>query len=248
MDRADLKDHQWWERYFAVGGEWEKHGGREQTRIFAEAFVAHAGLPRDRAFSLLDAGCALGDALTVFGRAYPEVELHGLDFSAVAVSRATAHLGPRAAITQGDIESIRGHYDVVFCSNTLEHFADYERKARTLGAHCSQLCIMVPYREFREGRPLQPDPTEHHQHTFERDSFDFLLREGRASKIDVEVFACPGAWGWTTGERAVQGVKNLVRVAVGRHWIRPPLQILYKIETRPASAPSAGVRAAQVAS
>lgn len=235
MSDTQVKDLGWWERYFAVGGDWERLGGRRQTRVFAEHFVRHADLPGDGNFSLLDVGCALGDALSLFAEAYPKANLHGVDFSAMAIERARQALGDRAKLTQGDIESFIGQFDAVYCSNTLEHFADFDRKARCLLHHCKRLFVMVPFQELRNGQPLRPDPIEHHQHTFERDSFDFLLREGLASRVDVRVFACPGAWGWSRREHALQFLKNLARIAHGRRWVRAPYQVLYTIDAALAS-------------
>jgi SAM-dependent methyltransferase len=223
------KDHNWWESYFAVGGDWERHGGRRQTRVFAEYFMRHADLLGEENFSLLDVGCALGDALELFAAAFPKAHLYGLDFSPMAIARARQLLDGKAQLTLGDIDSVDGHFDAVYCSNTLEHFADYDKKARHLLKHCKRLFVLVPFRELRDGQPLRPVPTEHHQHTFERDSFDFLVREGLASRIDSSVFACPGAWGWRRLEYALQVLKNLVRVALGRRWVWAPYQILYTI-------------------
>ncbi len=229
MTNSELKDYHWWERYFAPGGDWERFGGRQQTRIFAEQFLRRADLPRDGEFSLLDVGCALGDALELFAGTYPRAKLHGLDFSATAISRAKLVLGERARLAQGDIESVNGDFDFVYCSNTLEHFADFDRKARSLLRHCKRLFVMVPFHELLEGHPLQPAPTEHHQHTFERESFDFLVREGLASRVDTSIFACPGAWGWSKRQHVLQLFKNLARMAMARSWILAPKQILYVI-------------------
>src|SRR6185369_16317940 len=68
---TDLRDPQWWEVYFAPGGGWEHNGGRRQTRIFAEQFTKRFAMRRDSSFSLLDVGCALGDALRHFAETYP---------------------------------------------------------------------------------------------------------------------------------------------------------------------------------
>lgn len=224
-----LKDQAWWERYFAEGGDWERNGGRQQTRIFAEHFVVRAALGRDRPFTLLDAGCALGDALAVFGKAWPQAQLSGIDFSAVAIARARQSLPSSVQLHCGDLDTISGYHDAIFCSNTLEHFADFETRAARMLAHCRQLFVMVPFRELKHGRPLEPDPAEHHQHTFDRDSFDGLISSGLAARIEAQVFACPGAWGWSRPQHLVQFAKNLARVAVGRPWLRPPLQVLYTI-------------------
>ncbi|MDE2367977.1 MAG: class I SAM-dependent methyltransferase [Burkholderiales bacterium] len=231
MTAAELKDHAWWERYFTVGGDWERNGGRAQTRIFAEHFVRRCGLRPEQAFTLLDAGCALGDALEVFARAFPRARLHGIDFSATAVERAGAELGPGVTLQRGDLDAIEGHYDVIYCSNTLEHFADFDVRARRLLQHADRLFVMVPHDERRDGRRLQPDRTEHHQHTFARDSFDFLVREGLAHGVATQVFPCPGAWGWSPPQQAIQFAKNIVRTVCGRQRIAPPRQILYAIES-----------------
>ncbi len=230
MTNTEIKDFHWWERYFAVGGDWERRGGREQTRIFAQHFLARAELPRDASFSLLDVGCALGDALALIAQEFPEAQLHGLDFSATAIARAREALGTRAQLAVGEIDTMSGFFDAIYCSNTLEHFADFARKARRLIGHCRRLFVMVPFRELRDGKPIEADPTEHHQHTFDRRSFDFLVDEGLASRVSSSVFACPGAWGWSRREHIVQFGKNLARVALGRRWIEAPLQILYTID------------------
>ena len=137
-------------------------------------------------------------------------------------------------MAQGDIDSISGHFDAVYCSNTLEHFADFDHKARHLLQHCTRLFVMVPFHELRDGQPLLPDPAEHHQHTFERDSFDFLLREGLASRIEVSV-CLPRRLGLERPEHALQFCKNLMRIALGRRWVRAPYQALYAIDAAPAS-------------
>lgn len=230
MTAPALSELAWWEEYFAPGGGWERNGGREQTRRFALQFVRRCGLERAARFSLLDVGCALGDALRVFAGAFPNARLHGVDFAPTAVARCRAELGSRAQVAVASIEDLRGPYDVVYCSNTLEHFADYEAKARALARQAARrLFVMVPYRELRNGRAIVPDPHEHHQHTFERDAFDFLLREGLATGVRTQVFSCPGAWGWSAADQVVQRAKNAGRALLGRPTLAPPRQILYEI-------------------
>jgi hypothetical protein len=88
---------------------------------------------------------------------------------------------------------------------------------------------MVPYLEYIDGRPLTADPEQHHQHTFDHHSFDFLLAEGRARKVESQVLSCPGAWGWTRRQRLLQRGRNAIRRIVGRAVVGEPLQILYEI-------------------
>ncbi len=91
-----------------------------------------------------------------------------------------------------------------------EHFADLDHKARRFLQHCKHLFVLVPFRE---------------------------LREGLASRIDVSVFACPGAWGWSAPEHALQLCKNLIRIALGRRWVQAPYQALHAIDAVSASRP-----------
>ncbi len=183
-------------------------------------------------FSLLDAGCALGEALKHFAVVYPRASLHGIDFSATAIERCREEIGTLASLSVGTLDDVAGRYDLIYCSNILEHFPDFETKARRLIQHCNRLCILVPYKE-RDYRlkPLIPDPTAQHQHTFLRDSFDFLAVEGLAEGVESQVFSCPGAWGWTIPTRMKQSVKNVARVLLGRPRKLPRKQILFDIRS-----------------
>lgn len=227
------KTRQWWETYFAEGGGWESNGGRQQSRLFAENFVRLLPIQRSGNFSILDAGCALGDAIDVFSQAFPNAELTGVDFSTVAIERCRRQFGSIAQFSVGDIDSIAGRFDLIYCSNTLEHFANFVEKARSLTVHCNRLCVLVPYKELYDGWPLQPNSTEHHQATFYDDSFDALIREGLAESIDRYVFSAPGAWGWTPLEKVLQQLKNVLRPLFKRPVLSEPLQVFYDIKMRP---------------
>jgi len=230
------KTHEWWENYFSEGGGWERNGGRQQSRLFAEHFVQRFAIDRQSHFRLLDVGCALGDAIDLFHQAYPQAELHGVDFSAVAIARCKSKLGAAATFSVGDIDHVQGHFDVIYCSNTLEHFANYAEKAASLAEHCARLCILVPYKELVDGKALQPRANEHHQATFYDDSFDSLLRSGQAASIDRFVFSAPGAWGWTPAERVTQPLKNILRPLLGKQVVSEPFQVLYDIKMKPREA------------
>jgi SAM-dependent methyltransferase len=227
-----IKDQQWWEDYFSPSGGWERNGGREQTRIFAQHFSRRIKIDRLESFSLLDAGCALGEALKVFKAAFPNASLHGIDFSKTAVERCRKEMPNVAQIEQMGIEEITGKYDIIYCSNVLEHFADFDAKARGMAKHCSRLCILVPYLEMDNGRSIRPNPRAHHQHTFDRHSFDFLIVENLATNITTRLFSCPGAWGWTPQYRIVQKLRNLIRPLLGKQAVSAPRQIFYDIVVR----------------
>ena len=230
MDSETVKDLQWWEEYFQPGGGWEANGGRKQTRLFAEAFTREAALNPDAAFSLLDVGCALGDAISHFSTVYPRAQLYGIDFSQTAVDRCKNDLGHLATFSTGNMMNLQEKYDVIYVSNVLEHFADFKDRACRLANHCSRLCIMVPYKEMNGTKDLEPDPREHHQHTFREESFDYLIIEGIVREKSIRIFSCPGAWAWKPGKKLRMKVRNVLRKMTGKEEIQEPLQILYDLQ------------------
>lgn len=231
MNDLQVKDRQWWENYFAVDGGWERNGGRDQSRLFAEAFTQRLKLERGTSFSLLDVGCALGEAIKHFSQEFPKASLYGIDFTRTAIERCRQELGNIAVFEVRDMLELERNYDLIYISNVLEHFADFADRARKLMRHCRRLCVLVPYLELKNYEtPLVPDPKEHHQHTFDDQSFDFLVKEGLASEIHRYVFSCYPAWGWSSRTRLEQSVKNVLRGVVGKRKVTEPLQVFYDIQ------------------
>jgi SAM-dependent methyltransferase len=183
-----------WNAAFAEDGSWRLNLGRDQTRRFAECFHKHVRVPITGKFSVLDVGCALGDSLPVWRKHYPEAELHGTDVSEVAIEQARELHGAIATFTRASFDEITGTYDVIFCSNVLEHFEEHVAIARKLLAHCRYLYVLTPYAEWDEiGRPLVPAPNQQHVATFFLDTFD-SLRQDDFARIDTKIVRCPIAW------------------------------------------------------
>lgn len=220
---------EWWDAYFSPNGGWEKNGGREQTRIFASKFCEKIDLGTDSSFSILDVGCALGEALKVFQSNYPLAQLYGIDISSVAVSRCILDKSIKANFMIGRIDDIINNYDVIYISNVLEHFSNFDDIAARLITNCERLCIMVPYNEKNCGENLKANSNMHHQHTFEKNSFDYLVDKKLASSIKTHVISCPGAWGWTRKQRLKNKIINLVRLLRLKTIDNEPLQIIYDI-------------------
>lgn len=220
-----------WNTAFKKGGQWETDHGRRQTRLFAEAFCKQTRIDLESGQSLLDCGCALGDAFPVFARRFPNARLHGCDLSSVAIQRCNERFSDLASFSVTSMEEISGVFDVIYSSNTFEHFTDYEDKARILLQHCRYLCILVPYNEQLFGKDLEYDPYGPHVVTFRADAFDFLLEEGRAKQIHRPcVLAVPKAWSWSLSDWIVQPLKNIVRPLLQRPIVRNRKQILYELE------------------
>jgi hypothetical protein len=164
-----------------------------QTRMFAEAFHHNVKIPMQNDFSLLDVGCALGDALPVWRRHYPRARLSGCDFSPTAILRCKETYGDIAEFFCASFEEIESEHDIIYCSNVLEHFGNYLEIAESLLRRCRLLYVMVPYRELRNGKPLAPGNDYYHKTTFELSSFDGLAASGCCS-VMAKIIRAPGAW------------------------------------------------------
>jgi SAM-dependent methyltransferase len=87
---------------------------REARRI-----LAHASGPAPR---IIEIGCGNGSLLRAVGTLHPGTELAGVDIKDLGVSE-----GGRVRFYCGQVEEValpRDHYDVVFCSNLIEHVSD----------------------------------------------------------------------------------------------------------------------------
>jgi hypothetical protein len=212
-----------WDAYSRDG--WEKNNGREQTKLFAEYFLKKVKFPK-RVNSLLDVGCAMGDALPVFHQHYPDINLFGCDFSEYFILQAQESYGSIAHFSVCSFEQIKSVYDVIYCSNVLEHFETYRDIARKLLEHCNWLYVLVPYQEMNNGQPLQPALDQWHVTTFNKQSFDYLLFEGQAIRIRKFISYTPGAW----GSKPKTSMINMLKTLLGRKTSRNLRQIFYEIQ------------------
>jgi SAM-dependent methyltransferase len=226
----NVNTEEFWESYMKTN--WDQNMGRRQTRLFAHYFLETVKLP-DGARTLLDVSCAMGDALPELHRCYSGLRLFGHDVSETAIAEARKAHGRIATFRVAGFEDLREHFDVIYCSNTLEHFERYLDVADHLLSYCDWLYVQVPFKELRDGKPLKVEPGEQHVNTFYEDSFDSLVTRGSASAIRHWVRYTPGAWG--TGKVTLwQKCKAILR---GRPIPIEYSQIIY--ELRSANARSA---------
>jgi glycosyltransferase involved in cell wall biosynthesis len=147
---AAINAPEYWNRRFEE--DWEERGGPDQTVFFARLAVQAlpdflaAEIRRDR-LSIYDFGCALGDALPVLRESFPASAIAGGDVAASGIGKARAtHPGFRFDVLEPDTPPPPA--DVVFCSNTLEHFADWTAKLDLLLAAATRHVVMlVPFAE-----------------------------------------------------------------------------------------------------
>jgi len=207
---------------FSAGGSWEKHGGPEQTRRFARAFIAKTKRRMGDFASVLDFGCALGDAAPIFRADYPKLIYYGCDFSRVAIERCRSNYSAMGTYFVSSWDELDSFWDVIYCSNVLEHFDNYIEVAHELLTHCSTLCIMTPFIEQRAGQDLKPDGVSFHVATLRRNSFDELSAtlNCHVQTLTLRVY---GAWGGGWISEAASFMRRLLR---GRFEM-PPRQIIY---------------------
>ena len=164
----------YWNRRFFE--DWIAKGGRRQTEFFAELCVRElpewlATEVRERGLSVFDYGCALGDALPVWRREYPQSAISGGDVAQVGLGLARALYPDFAFADVGAFAAGQPIADLIYCSNTLEHFPEWRPLLDRLGGHAgAYIVIVVPFEEA--------EPIDEHAAIFEFDSLPPSLPSG----------------------------------------------------------------------
>ncbi len=124
----NINSESYWDGRFSK--DWDTCEGPRQSRFFAR--LAIENLPswlidqiRHQSLTLTDWGCAQGDGTDVWASYVESQQLIGVDFSRIAIEQAMGRYPAIRFLAEnwldesvGEIESS----DIVFSSNTLEHF------------------------------------------------------------------------------------------------------------------------------
>lgn len=174
MEEQINSEHYWDARF---NTDWESLEGPRQSRFFSRVALdlfPQWLLEQLRAeLTLADWGCAQGDGTAVFAEHMDVKRLTGIDFSPVAVTQAALRY-PRITFKAqdwlaGDDDGDR--YDVVFSSNTLEHFhAPFEALEMLTARARKAVVLALPYRET--------DRIDEHFFTFTPDNLPIQLPGG----------------------------------------------------------------------
>jgi glycosyltransferase involved in cell wall biosynthesis len=148
-----INSEAYWDQRFQTN--WEESQGSQQTNFFAG--IALELLPiwflnwiNDRAITIADWGCAFGEGAFAWSQAFPNARLTGIDVSASAIDAAKNRF-PNINFRATDWQECAEYdeFDIVFSSNTLEHFEDPWHKADLLAQAAKKFVILLlPYREF----------------------------------------------------------------------------------------------------
>lgn len=158
-----INSNSYWNVRFAEN--WEPCQGPAQSRFFAR--LAIENLPRwlidqlkRKPLSFCDWGCAQGDGTDVWASYVDSDRITGVDFSAIAVEQAAQRYPAIRFLNQNWLEAQQDElpvFDVVFSSNTLEHFHRPYAVLKTLCSRATKaLVLALPYREI----------DRHHEHFF----------------------------------------------------------------------------------
>lgn len=145
----------YWDHRFDT--DWVTNFGKQQSSFFAT--IALGAFPswlfssiQKEGLTICDWGCALGDGTNVIKQAFPQNAITGIDFSTVAIRTAGNEFSEINFYSEDLLKKSNTHkanYDVVFSSNTLEHFDNPWEVLYRISAFASQhLIILVPYREY----------------------------------------------------------------------------------------------------
>src|SRR5580700_9401175 len=135
-------------------GDWAQTQGCGQTRYFA-GILLHLLPPwleneiRANRLSILDWGCAEGEAVDSFRTHFPRSHVAGVDRSASAIRNARQKFGAPYFVNQDVLTAPPPvTFDVLSISNLLQHFQEPWPVLRKLGLHAARhLLILVPFRE-----------------------------------------------------------------------------------------------------
>ena len=175
-NEASINDQIYWDERFRT--DWESLHGPEQSRFFSQLALEHLPawifhLARRNGLTVADWGCAQGDGTELLASALGAGNVTGIDFSPQAIEQAQARYpGMRfSAVDWLDAKSSPQTFDLVFSSNTLEHFAQPLTVLDTIARHATKAVLLaLPYREL--------DRHEEHFFTFLPQNIPAVLANG----------------------------------------------------------------------
>jgi O-antigen biosynthesis protein len=157
-DIKTINSQSYWENRFQEN--WQSLGGPSQSSFFAH--IAVADLPSwfmqvidSKQLTIVDWGCAQGDGTAILKEKFKGAQIAGVDFSQVAVSQAKIRYPELTFLAEDwlvDLESevqLKPRYDVIFSSNTLEHFHNPYQVLEKISNRANKAIVLaLPYREM----------------------------------------------------------------------------------------------------
>lgn len=155
IDTASLNSDAYWNARFSEN--WEACDGPRQSRFFARTAIEHSPKwlieqLRTRSLTLADWGCAQGDGTDVWASYIDAQQISGIDFSSVAIKQAAQRYPAIRFISEdwlAGADDQQSTFDVVFSSNTLEHFhKPYDALFAISKRAKKAIVLALPYKEI----------------------------------------------------------------------------------------------------
>jgi len=214
----NINTKKYWDERFS-SGDWEDKKGGLQTEGFAISQIKHLDIKKNFSGTLLDFGCGLGDAFTVYKKAYPKGKLIGMDISEEAIKKCQKHFGNIASFISGT-EIDAPDVDIIISSNVFEHLSNDVVIAKELKKRCKELYIIVPYNEN-----LSHSVCSEHVNSYDKHSFDEV-----SGKIDIKIFRSKG-WGESNKDLFFKVyLKNIARFLLRKKVRKKVQQIMFRIQ------------------
>lgn len=151
MIKDNINSREYWNTRFDE--DWTLAQGEEQTQFFAE--IAIKLMPdwflrklKIEKMSVCDMGCAKGQAVDYMSKFFG-YKIAGADFAIEAINHAKESY-PENEFTVVDLNDIPKNfkYDVVFCSNVLEHFTQPWKIVENLTRNVEKyIVLLIPFQE-----------------------------------------------------------------------------------------------------
>ena len=152
---GEINSKEYWDQRFAH--DWEENNGPEQSRFFVEVALDlmpqwfKSYVKRNRP-EVCDWGCAQGDGTDALATLVGRKNTSGLDFSAEAIAEARARYSDlrfeEVDLIADDKQTQIG-FDVIFSSNTVEHFREPYEVITCLARYARDFVVLLlPYREL----------------------------------------------------------------------------------------------------
>lgn len=149
-----INSKDYWDERFAT--DWEANFGREQSRFFSDIALEKmpdwfVRLAAEKRWSICDWGCAQGDGTKVLADFFRNSEVIGVDFAAEGIEKATEAYGNDCQFISDDFlrQETSLKYDVLFSSNTLEHFKEPWEVIKKLAERANDFMVfLLPFEEY----------------------------------------------------------------------------------------------------
>lgn len=173
--------------------DWGESGGQLQSVAFAAAFITNCdSIAGSAPRTVLDFGCGTGDAAPLLHARFPDAKLFLWDFSARARTVARGRYSDIADVLD---EPPDREFDVVYCSNVIEHVPDIDQFLRGL-CHLSaeHLVLQAPFDERHSDGSALSLARPHGEHVRTIDSGLFSNPILRDFHWETRLLNVPTAW------------------------------------------------------